>query len=141
MSDTFPVVTSQAQIDAMLGGLLSVSGSWSVHLGTSSPSVSPSVSLDGFLDPFYPEYAVAVWTPTPFVVDLAGVVHATGASVSFAAPSQMPQVLTTVWVTYTDAAGQVQLLESWYLPGAPVPFGPGGPRLTVNLGFTVISPF
>jgi hypothetical protein len=135
MSDTIPVVTSQARIDALMGGLLSVSGSWSVHLGTSSPTLSWTSQVSDFLDPFYPEYTIGIWTPTPFVVDLAGTVNATGSSVSFAAPSQMPQELTTCWITYTDADGQEQLLEAFYLPDAPVPFGPGGQSYVVNLGF------
>jgi hypothetical protein len=132
-------VTSQAKIDAMVDGLLSASGDWTVHLGTSSPSITPASVVGDFADPFYPEYVPALWSPMPFVVDLEYVVHATGASVSFAAPSQMPQIITTVWVTYTDGGGQVQLLEAWYLPDGPVPFGPGGPGLVVNLGFAIWS--
>ena len=71
----------------------------------------------------------------PFVVIGDNTVQATGASCTFGAPSQMPQVLYCVWVTYTDWHGVVQLLESWYLEGEPVAFGPGGPAFIVNLGF------
>jgi hypothetical protein len=123
----------------MLGGLLAVTGSWSVHLGASSPAISPASVVSDFEDPFYPEYVVAIWNPLPFVVDLQHVVHATGASVSFAAPSLMPQVLYCAWVTYTDYQGNVQLLEAWYLDGAPIPFGPGGAGITINLGFKDFS--
>ena len=132
-------ITNRAKLDALQGGLLSTSGAWTVHLGTSSPTISPTMGLAGFVDPFYPEYTPQIWAPAPFVVDLSNVVHATGASVSFAAPSQMPQLLVNVWVTYTDASGQVQLLEAFNLPSGPVPFGPGGQPLVVNLGFRDFS--
>jgi hypothetical protein len=133
---TTATVTTRAKMDALIGGLLSVTGSWTVHLGTSSPTISVSVTLGAFADPFYPEYAPQVWDPLPLSVDLAGVVHALAGSMTFAAPSLMPQILTTVWVTYTDADGHVQLLESWYLPDAPLAFGPGGSGFVVNLGFS-----
>jgi hypothetical protein len=133
---TTATVTTAAKMDALVGGLLSQTGSWTVHLGTSSPTISVSVTLGAFSDPFYPEYSAQVWDPLPLSVDLAGVVHALAGSTTFAAPSLMPQVLTTVWVTYTDVEGHVQLLESWYLPDAPLAFGPGGSDFIVNLGFS-----
>jgi hypothetical protein len=140
MSST-ATVTTRAKMDALVGGLLSQTGSWTVHLGTSSPTISVSVTLGAFADPFYPEYAPQVWDSLPLSVDLHGVVHALAGSVTFSAPSLMPQMLTTVWVTYTDASGDTQLLESWYLSSAPILFGPGGPDYIVNLGFSDFNGF
>ena len=47
-------------MDAFLGGLLSQSDSFTVHLGTAAVDISPSMPLNGFLDAFYPEYAPAL---------------------------------------------------------------------------------
>jgi hypothetical protein len=133
--DETSTVTTQALKDALVGGLLADTGAWTVHLGTSSVTLSPSCGLGAFADPFYPEYAVQIWVPTPIVVNLDFSVSCTGASVSFAAPSQMVQTITNVWVTYTDYQGNVQLLEAFIPAGAPFTFGPGGPPLIVNVGF------
>ena len=127
-------------MDALLDGLLSQSDSFTVHLGTAAVDISPSMPLNGFLDAFYPEYAPALWLAVPLAVDLRGAVFALPGSVTFAAPSQMPQELWNVWVTYLDGGGQVQLLEAWQLPGAPVPFGPGGSAIIVNLGLKLFEP-
>jgi hypothetical protein len=134
MADTI-TVTAQARADALVGGLLSVTGSWTVHLGTSSAAITFGSEVSDFSDPFYPEYTPSVWTPTPIVTNLDGSVMVTGSSCTFAAPSLMPQLITDVWVTYTDSSGQVRLLEAWIPAGAPFAFGPGGPDLIVNVGF------
>jgi hypothetical protein len=134
MSDTV-TVTAKARTDALLGGLLATTGAWTVHLGTSSPQITFNSVVGDFLDPFYPEYSPVVWTPTPIVTNLDGSVSVTGSSCSFAAPSQMPQQITDVWVTYVDALGHIQLLEAWHPAGSPLSFGPGGPQLIVNVGF------
>ena len=68
---------------------------WSVHLGTTSPTISPSSVIADFSDPFYPEYAIGFWDPEPFVVNPDFSVSATRASVSFAAPSRCPLSLQT----------------------------------------------
>jgi hypothetical protein len=128
-------VTAAARTDALVGGLLAITGSWTVHLGTSSPAITFESDWTDFSDPFYPEYSPAVWIPTPIVTRLDGSVMVTGSSCSFAAPSQMAQQITDVWVTYTDWNGEVQLLEAWHPVGSPIAFGPGGPGLVVNVGF------
>lgn len=134
MSDTItPTITTRALRDCLTGGLLSHSPTWTVHLGTHTGVLSPASTLSQFHDAFYPEYSTASWSPLPLATRGDGTVEASCGSVSFAQPSAMKVVVDCAWVTYIAPDGTLELLESFSLPGAPVPLGPGGPAYFLNL--------
>lgn len=126
-------LSDRMKLDAINNGLLPVSGSFTVHLGSNSPAITGSSSIGTFTESAYPGYAPSVWDPRPIAINGAHQAVAVPGSCSFAGPSSGSATINSCFVTYTAADGTPQLLESFIVPGSPVVLSSASTTLTVNL--------
>lgn len=126
-------ISDKAKLDAINNALLPVTGSFTVHLGSNSPTISGSSSIGTFTEASYPGYAASVWDPRPVAINGAHHAVCVPGSCSFAGPSSGSATINSVFVTYTAADSTTQLLESFIITGAPLVLSSSSTTVTVNL--------
>lgn len=130
------VLSDNAKIDMIVGGLLSDDSFWVVNLFTNNHTPVAGDDTSAFTLASYPGYGSATWSPGTPGINGSDKAVVTPFSDSFAGPtSGGSDSIYGYTVRYTRADGTHHTLMSALFPSAPIVLANNSQSITVNLAF------